>query len=131
MRRAALFLALALPLAACKQADPQRTHAYEEMTGRTVLPDSAAAHHGEVQVSPGEDYTAEAVAQYDAAGMVPQPNLNTGAMRGMPTPDTATRGWAAKGREHRLHAEGGGEHAPAAGEHAEGEHAPAAEPAAH
>lgn len=127
MRRAALFLLLALPLAACKQADPQRTHAYEEMTGQTVLPDSAAANHGEVAVSPGEDYTAEAVAQYDAAGQVPQPNLNTEAMRGLPLPDTATRGWAAKGRDHRQHAEG--EHAPAA---ADGEHAPAAaEPAAH
>ena len=125
MRCAALFLALALPLAACKQADPQRTHAYEEMTGQTVLPDSAAANHGEVQVSPGGDYTAEAVAQYDAAGQVPQPNLNTEAMRGLPTPDTATRGWAATGRKHRLHAEG--EHAPAAGEHAESE----AEPAKH
>lgn len=112
MRHAALFLLIALPLAACNQGDPQRTQAYQEMTGHAAAPDAAAAAHGEVATSPADQYTAETVAQYDAASQSPQPNLNMQAMRGMPIPDTATRGWASVGRSHRQHAEGGHEATP-------------------
>ena len=114
MRCAALLLLLALP--ACTSDDPQRTRAYEELTGQTAVSDSAAVAHEEAVTDEAKAYNAEIVAEYDAASQVPQPNLNMQAMRGMPLPDTATQGWAAKGREHRQHAEGA-EHAPA-------EHAP-------
>lgn len=112
MRSSAALLLLALPLAACTPRDPQRADAYAEMNG-TALPDTAHAAAGaadahgaadSTDANLGSPYTAEAMAQYDAAASVPQPNLNTRAMRGMPLPDTATRGWAATGRQHRQHA---------------------------